>query len=197
MAIIFKAVGWLMLVVALSVFAMRLQHAGPYYAPEGGNLLAALLALALGFWLVRPWIGDPKTSRVLNGLALCASLPVLFFALYATLAELEEVIVLYAPGTAAETVPLRLWVVDHDGAAWVTMPRGKADANGLENVEVEILRNGAIECVAANRFVDRQSVNRTHQLRHEKYLIQRLATAIGLFGRQAGENTVTLRLDSC
>lgn len=197
MAIISKVVGWLMLVAALSVFAMRLQHAGPYYLPEGGNLLAALLALALGCWLVRNWVADSKTSRVFNLLALCASLPVLFFALYATLAELEEVIVLYAPGTSAEPVPLRLWVVDHDGAAWVTMQRSKADANGLDNVNVEMLRNGVVTCVSANRFEDSQSVNKVLQLRQEKYLIQRLAIAIGLHGRQAGESAVTLRLDSC
>ncbi|MFT4519320.1 MAG: hypothetical protein ACI9JM_001716 [Halioglobus sp.] len=197
MAIIFKAVGWLMLVAALSVFAMRLQHAGPYFPPQGGNLLAALLALALGCWLVRAWVANPKTSRVLNWLALSASLPVLFFALYATLAELEEVIVLYAPNTSGQPVKLRLWVVDYDGAAWATMPRSKADANGLDNIELKMLRKGVIECVSANRFEDRESVNRAHQLRQEKYLVQRLATVVGVFGSEAGENTVTLRLDSC
>ena len=40
-------VGWLMLLVGISVFAIRLQHAGPYALPEGGNLLGGVLASAL------------------------------------------------------------------------------------------------------------------------------------------------------
>jgi hypothetical protein len=45
-----RVVGWLMLVVGLSVFAIRLQHAGPYAFPRGGNLLAGVLALLIGGW---------------------------------------------------------------------------------------------------------------------------------------------------
>ena len=40
-----------MLLVGLSVFLIRVQHAGPYALPEGGNLLAGTLALLLGGWL--------------------------------------------------------------------------------------------------------------------------------------------------
>ena len=41
------------------------------------------------------------------------------------------------------------------------------------------------------------TVDRIHRLRHERYAIQRLATAIGIFGRSAGEDVVTLRLEPC
>jgi hypothetical protein len=47
--------------------------------------------------------------------------------LYGALAELEEVVVLHA-GDAE----LRLWIVDHEGVAWVSMPRGKAEGHALD-----------------------------------------------------------------
>ena len=49
----------------------------------------------------------------------------------------------------------------------------------------------------AKRQEDRADVDRTHRLRHEKYGVQRLATAIGIFGRSAGEDVVALRLEPC
>ena len=50
-----RVFGWLLLGVGASVFAIRMQHAGPYPFPGGGNLLGGVLALLLGSWLVRPW----------------------------------------------------------------------------------------------------------------------------------------------
>ena len=192
-----KVIGWLMLLAALAVFAMRLRHAGPYYFPEGGNLLAALLALLIGAWLTRNWIASSRLVTGLHWLALCASPAVFFFALYAILAELEEVVVMHAQDRAGQPAQLRLWVVDHDGASWVTMPRSKADEHGLDSVRIELLRRGSIQCMTAIRFEDHEAVNKVHQLRHEKYRVQRLATSIGLFGREVGANTVTLRLEPC
>ena len=46
-----RVAGWLVLLVGVSVFVIRLQHAGPYTFPCGGNLLGAVLALLLGGWL--------------------------------------------------------------------------------------------------------------------------------------------------
>ena len=40
---------------------------------------------------------------------------------------------------AGRPADLRLWIVDHANAAWVTMPRSKADAHGLSEVEVDLL----------------------------------------------------------
>jgi hypothetical protein len=192
-----RVVGWLMLVVGLSVFVIRLQHAGPYAFPRGGNLLAGVLALLLGGWLVRPWLGSHRIAAPLGWIALAASPVVLFFALYATFAELEEVVVLRATDRTGQPANLRLWIVDRADAAWVTMPRSKADRHGLSEARVELLRQGEISCVIATRHEDRATVNEIHRLRHEKYGVQRFATALGMFGRSAGEDTVALRLDPC
>jgi hypothetical protein len=54
--------GWLLLLVGLSVFAVRLQHA----VPAGGTLTSALLSLGLGTWFVGQWVGGNRPGRVLN-----------------------------------------------------------------------------------------------------------------------------------
>ncbi|MFQ5699121.1 MAG: hypothetical protein ACE5IL_12650 [Myxococcota bacterium] len=168
LAKILRGLGTLLCAAGVSVFAIRLHHAGPYAFPHGGNLLAVAFS---------PLVLIPS--------------------LYATLAELEEVVVLRTADLGAHAADLRLWIVDHDGAGWVTMGRAKADAHGLIDVQVELLRRGELRCVHVTRFEDRASVNRIHHLRDAKYSVQRLATAIGLFGRDADENDVTLRLDPC
>ena len=192
-----NVVGWLMLLVGISVFAIRLQHAGPYALPQRGNLLAGMLALLLGAGLVRPWFGDGRLATWTARLALTSAPIVLFFALYAVMAELEEVVILRAPDAQGELQDLRLWIVDREDAAWVTMPRSKADAHGLTDVRVELVRDGVASCVVALRIVDRAAVDRTHSQRQEKYAVQRFATKLGIFGRRAAENTVTLRLTPC
>jgi hypothetical protein len=192
-----RVAGGSMLLVGLSVFLVRLQHAGPYALPRGGNLLAGLLALVLGAWLVRAWLGSHPFGRISSWIALAISPVVLFFALYATFAELEEVVVLKAMDRDHQSADLRLWIVDHANAAWVTMPRSKADAHGLSEVEVDLLREGELRCVRVTRIDDRNTVDVIHALRHQKYAVQRIATTLGLFGRRADENTVTLRLDRC
>ena len=88
-------VGGVLLALGIAVFAVRLVHEGPYAVPRGGNLFGGLGALLLGGVLV--WSGTP---RGLGWLALAASPVVLFFGLYATMAELEEVVSLYATDRA-------------------------------------------------------------------------------------------------
>jgi len=122
---------------------------------------------------------------------------VLFFVLYATFAELEETVTLKATGRDGRSADLRLWIVDRDGVAWVTMPRAKADAHDLTETRAELLRSGEWRCVVATRDERRETVNAIHRLRHEKYAVQRFATVIGMFGETAGESTVALRLDPC
>lgn len=189
--------GWVMLLVGVSVFAIRLQHEGPYALPRQGNLLAGVLALALGIALVRPWFGAGGLATWITRGLLVACPIVLFYALYATFAELEEVVVLHAFDANGRPADLRLWIVDHEGAAWVTMPGAKADAHGLRDARLELLRGGETTCVITRRYDEYETVDRIHRLRHEKYAVQRLATAIGLFGRSVGEDTVTLRLEPC
>ena len=94
-------VGWVLLAVGIAVFAVRLQHEGAYAVPRGGNLFGGLGALLVGAVLV--WSGTP---RVLGWLALAASPVVLFFGLYATMAELEEVVSLYATDSAGQSAEL-------------------------------------------------------------------------------------------
>lgn len=192
-----RVVGWLLLAVGVAVFAIRLQHAGPYALPGGGNLLAGVLALALGALLAWGPTATGGLGAALRWTGLAASPLVLFFALYAALAEVEEVVVLKATHPSGEPSDLRLWIVDHDGAAWVTMGRAKAEAHGLERTRAELLRRGETRCVLATRVEERAAVNEVHRLRHEKYAVQRLATAIGLFGRTARGDVVALRLEPC
>jgi len=116
---------------------------------------------------------------------------------YSTLAELEEVVVLRAKDASGAPADLRLWIVDSEGTPWVTMGRGKADAHGLSEARVELLRGGETRCVIARRSDDGAEVERTHRLRDEKYSIQRLATSIGIFGSEPSAETVPLRLDPC
>ncbi len=185
-SIVASIVGVLTLGAGLAAFLVPLQHAGPYGIP-GRGLVGGLLCFAItGVLLAR------STPAIARGVALAASPIVLFFALYGALAELEEVVVLYA-----QDADLRLWVVDHDGVAWVSMPRSKAEKNGLDGARLELLRGGATSCVVPRIVDDAVANRRTFDLRQEKYAIQRLGGVLGMFGDGPGPETITLRLDPC
>jgi hypothetical protein len=175
-----------MLCAGLAAFLVPLHHAGPYGIP-GRGLVGGLLCLALaGVLLAR---GMPAVAR---GAALLASPVVLFLALYGALAELEEVVVL-----RAANADLRLWIVDHAGAEWVSMPRSKAQANALDGARLEILRAGVTRCVIPRIVDDPVANRRTFDLRQRKYAIQRLGGVLGMFGDGPSPETITLRLDPC
>jgi len=179
-------VGLLTLGAGLAAFLVPLQHAGPYGIP-GRGLAGGLLCFAISGVLL--WRGTPRIAR---GVALVASPIVLFFALYGALAELEEVVVLYT-----EDAELRLWIVDHGGVEWVSMPRSKADEHAIEGMKLELLRAGVTRCVVP-RIVENPVANRrTFDLRQEKYAVQRLGGMLGMFGDGPGPETITLRLDPC
>ena len=179
-------VGVLTLSAGLAAFLVPLHHAGPYGIP-GRGLIGGLLCLAVsGVLLVK------ATPSIARGIALVASPIVLFFALYGALAELEEVVVLYAEGAE-----LRLWIVDHEGVEWVSMPRSKAVRHSIDGARLELLRAGATRCVVP-RIVDDPAANRrTFDLRQEKYAVQRLGGLLGMFGDGPSPETITLRLDPC
>jgi hypothetical protein len=185
-------VGCGLLAVGLAVFAVRFLHEGAYAVPRGGNLFGGLGALLLGGVLV--WSATP---RALGWLALAASPVVLFFGLYATMAELEEVVSLYATDSAGRPAELRLWIVDSEGAEWVGMPRSKAVEHSLDGARLELLRSGETRCVVPVLHEDRKTVTAIHALKVEKYAVARGAAAIGLYPREAGESAVSLRLDKC
>jgi hypothetical protein len=190
-------IGAVVLLIGGAVFLIRLQHAGPYAMPAGGNLLAGVMALVAGGLLLSPWARSENPVAQLNWLVLLASPLILFFALYSTLAELEEVVVIEARDSAGLPAYLRLWVVDHDGSAWVVMPGSKSNRYQLEERPVTLMRDGRKRCVVATRSNDRDTVNDIVQRRHEKYMVQRLAERIGLFTGQATPATAALRLHPC
>ena len=185
-------VGWGLLALGIAVFAVRLLHDGAYAVPRGGNLFGGLGALLLGGVLV--WSAAP---RGLGWLALAASPVVLFFGLYATMAELEEVVSLYATDSAGQPAELRLWIVDREDGEWVGMPRSKAVEHSLDGARLELLRSGETRCVVPALHEDRTTVTAIHALKVEKYAVARGAAAIGLYPREASEAAVSLRLDSC
>jgi hypothetical protein len=179
-------VGLLTLGAGLAAFLVPLQHAGPYGIP-GRGLAGGLLCFAIsGVLLAR---GAPTIAR---GIALVASPIVLFFALYGALAELEEVVVLYT-----EHAELRLWIVDHNGVEWVSMPRSKADEHAIGGMKLELLRTGTTRCVVPRIVEDPVANRRTFDLRQQKYAVQRLGGMLGMFGDGPGPETITLRLDPC
>jgi len=191
-----RGFGGVLLAAGVGVFAIRLHHPGPYAVPGGGNLLAGVLALGLGVWLVRDWLSGPLATPFNLVVSIVGAI-VLFFALYAVFAELEETVTLRVTPPNGDGADLRLWIVDRAGTPWVSMPRAKADAHGLTERRAELLRDGAWRCVVATRDESREANDTVHRMRHEKYAVQRLATTLGMFGETAGADTVSLRLDPC
>jgi hypothetical protein len=133
----------------------------------------------------------------LGWLALAVSPVVLFLGLYATLAELEEVVSLYATDRAGQPAELRLWIVDGEDGMWVGMPRTKAVEHALEGARLDLLRNGETRCIAAVLHEDRPTVRAIHARKVEKYAVARAAAAIGFYPREAPDTSVALRLDPC
>jgi hypothetical protein len=185
-------VGCGLLALGVAVFAVRLLHEGPYAMPRGGALFGGLGALLLGGVLI--WSAVP---RRLGWLALAASPVALFLGLYATMAELEETVSLYATDSAGNPAELRLWIVDRDDGEWVGMPRSKAIEHSLDGARVQLLRKGEIRCVVPVLHEDRATVRAIHALKVEKYAVARGAAAIGLYPREARDTGVSLRLDPC
>ena len=124
--------------------------------------------------------------------AVAASPYLLFLALYGAFAELEEVVVLYAPDAE-----LRLWIVDYEGIEWVSMSRAKAATHGLDGAQLKLLRAGTTRCVVPRIVDDPVANQRTFDLRQQKYAVQRLGGLLGMFGDGPGPETITLRLDPC
>lgn len=189
--------GLIFLLVGVAVFAIRAQHAGPYVAPEGGNLMAGVAALVLGVWFFLRLFEGSGFARLLNWLGGLAMLPVLFFSAYAIMSEWEEVVSVYVKDSAGAEANLRLWIVDHEGAPWVTMGAEKAEKFGLAGNQGELLRSGTRSCIEMKRYDEREIVNTIHHLRTEKYAVQRLAIEIGMFDEDANPTTIALQLNPC
>jgi hypothetical protein len=178
-------VGVLTLCAGLAAFLVPLQHAGPYGIP-GRGLVGGLLCFVIAAVLFA------RTPRIARVVALVATPFVLFLALYGAFAEAEEVVVLYT-----EDAELRLWIVDHEGVEWVSMPRSKAERHAIDGAELELLRAGTTRCVVPRIVEDATAKQRTFDLRQEKYAVQRLGGVLGMFGDGPGPDSITLRLDPC
>jgi hypothetical protein len=113
------------------------------------------------------------------------------------MAELEEVVSLYATDSSGRPAELRLWIIDREGAEWVGMPRSKAIEHALDGAQLAVLRRGETRCVVPVLHEDRQTVAEIHALKIEKYAVARGAAAIGLYPSAAPETAVSLRLDPC
>jgi hypothetical protein len=184
--------GGVLVAVGVAVFAVRLLHEGPYAVPSGTNLFGGLGTLLLGGVLL--W---PAVPRWVAWLALAASPVVLFLGIYATMAELEETVSLYATDRAGNPADLRLWIVDRDDGAWVGMARAKAVEHGLDGARLQLLRHGEMRCVVPVLVDDRETVRAIHAMKVEKYAVARGAAAIGLYPREARDTAAALRLDPC
>jgi hypothetical protein len=113
------------------------------------------------------------------------------------MAELEEVVSLYATDSAGKPAELRLWIGDREDGAWVGMPRSKAIEHSLDGARIELLRSGGTRCVVPVLHEDRPTVKAVHALKVEKYAVARGAAAIGVYPREARDTSVSLRLDPC
>ena len=187
-----NGLGIVLIGLGLAVFAVRFLHDGAYAIPRGGNLFGGIGALALGTLLVAP-----QVPRGLRWLAVAVSPVVLFFGLYATMAELEEVISLYATDSTGAPAELRLWIIDREDGEWVGMPRTKAVEHALDGVKIQLLRHGKTRCVVPVLHEDRQVVKAIHALKVEKYAVARVSASIGLYPKEASDASVALRLDKC
>ncbi|MEM7364797.1 MAG: hypothetical protein AAF525_12295 [Pseudomonadota bacterium] len=188
----FPAIGTFSLVVGLSVFAIRLTHAGPYAMPQGGAFVGGLAALLLGGLLI--WSSKPNWMNW----GLLILLPVAWSpAIYSIMGESEEVISLYAFDHDNNRVDLRLWIVDRDDGSWVGMGRGKAISHSLDGAQLEVLRFGDIQCVTPTLYEDRATVSIIHQMKVEKYKVAQIAGALGMYPLEATDSMVALRLDPC
>ena len=187
-----SVVGCALLVLGIAVFTVRLIHEGSYAVPRGGNLFGGVGALLLGGLLL--WPGLP---RMLGWVVLATSPVVAFLAMYATMAELEEVISLYAIDSQGQPAELRLWIVDHEDGEWVGMPRSKALEHSLDGAQLDMLRNGETRCVMPVLYEDRPTVLAIHALKMQKYQVAQVSAAIGIYPSEASDASVALRFEAC
>ncbi len=192
-----RLVGIVLILLGIAVFAIRLHHPGPYAFPEGGNLLGAVLAFAIGLWFLRPFPRRGALPHIIGWPAVLATPIVLFFTMFSTLGEVEEVISLEVTNPDGHPVTLRLWVVDRDGAAWTTMADEKAAVNGLDGATGDMLRQGKVSCVVMSVHDDPESVSATHNQKYEKYAAMRFAVMVGVFSREAPESSTAVKFVPC
>jgi hypothetical protein len=190
-----KLCGGAFVLLGVAVFLVRLQHEGPYFFPEGGNLAGGLGALACGVALLFTNPVPTLVGRLTTSALAAVSIIALYLASYATAAELEEVIVVRTSCAAGEGEELRLWLVDEGDQMLVSMSRAKAERSQLTSTkEVSLLRGGAVRCVAAEIVSDATTLRRVTAGLYEKYTVARIATDLGIFSDDRLGTNVVLRM---
>ena len=189
--------GILLILLGIAVFVIRLQHAGPYAMPEGGNLIGAVLAFVIGLWFLRPFLRSGSLPHIIGWPAVLATPVVMFFTLFSILGEVEEVISVTLESPNGTVGTYRLWVVDLDGTAWTTMRDEKAETAGFDNTTGQMLRNGESSCVTITRHDDMETLSTIHDMKYEKYAAMRFAVMTGVFQRQAQEASTAVEFAPC
>jgi hypothetical protein len=189
---------------AVSIFAVRLRHQGAYPFPGGLDLAAAAASFVLALLLAS--LGRKAVRRgspVLR--AAFALVPiVLLSGLVAVLHEIEEVVVPRTFDDRAGVLETRLWVVDHEGAPWLlTGAGGRHTLRLAARPRIELVRHGTAHGYRAVPFRDGATIEEILRLRGEKYAVQRLGLAIGfdrIFRsreRRIESYAIAIRLDPC
>lgn len=184
--------GAVLIATGVAVFAIRLIHAGPYAIPIGTNLFAALGSLVLGSVIL--WADAPRLVR--KG-AFVLSPVALFFGLYSTFAEFEEVVSLYATDSAGRPAELRLWIVDREDGEWVGMSRAKAIEYSLNGRRIEMLRNGEKRCIVPVLHDDIETIRDIHSRKVGKYKVAQWAAMVGIYSREGNPAGAALHLTPC
>lgn len=102
-------------------------------------------------------------------LAVLLATALAWFGVQVIASESGEVVVVRTTDAAGETHETRLWVVDHDGAAWLRA--GHAESGWLKRMqaqpEIEVVREGRTLALRATAVPEARDVINT--LMHEKY----------------------------
>jgi hypothetical protein len=191
----------LLLLCGVAVFAVRLHHAGPYPFPRGPDLVFGPANLLLGLLALRPWRPSLARGALGNRLLLAVMPFVLFLGLGAVAHEAEEVVILRTANEAGAVRDTRLWVIDQMGSPWVVTARHSDHIRELSaNPRVEVFRRGEWRCHLAEPHGDRETIEASLRLRHEKYRVQRLAVALGVWPSSLDgieEVAVAVRFEPC
>ena len=194
-----QAVGWLMLAAGVSVFAIRLRHAGPYAFPEEGNLRAGVLALGIGIALAAPGIARAAGGAGGSRGGCCSPRRPSSCSSRSTRRSPRS----RKWWCCARPMPAAHRRTSDSGSPTTRERPGSRCRARRPSGTRSTARDSSCcapaqtSCVVPRLSTDPADNERTFRLRDEKYAIQRLGRWIGLFGDGPSAETVTLRLDPC
>lgn len=193
------AAGGILLACGVAAFAV-------FPGRRGFDLILPLTNVLLGLLLVR--LGSTQRRGWGRALAIGASLAaapiVLFYGLILTVHEIGEIVVLRTTDDEATVWETRVAVLDHEGSTWIGADHARQRwlRRLVATPRVELIRNGVARCHVAVVVEDLAIREEVFRRIEEKYLIGRLAAALGqpLFVREASSPqraSAAIRLDPC